>query len=33
VPYEVVERLKAAAAKKREQTPSVFVLPAPVEEK
>jgi 3',5'-nucleoside bisphosphate phosphatase len=33
VPYVAVERLKAAAAQRQGQTPTPFVLPAPVEEK
>lgn len=33
VPYEAVERLKAAAAQRRGQTPPSFELPPPVEEK
>ncbi|GAC1359614.1 MAG: PHP domain-containing protein [Ktedonobacteraceae bacterium] len=33
VPAESVERLQAAAAKRRGSTPPVFTLPAPVEEK
>jgi predicted metal-dependent phosphoesterase TrpH len=33
VPYEAVERLKAAAAKRHGQTPPDFELPPPVEEK
>ncbi|GHO92760.1 phosphatase [Reticulibacter mediterranei] len=33
VPYEAVEQLKAAAAKRRSHTPPVFELPPPVEEK
>jgi predicted metal-dependent phosphoesterase TrpH len=33
VPYEVVERLKAEAAKRRGKTPPAFELPPPVEEK
>lgn len=32
VPYEAVERLKAEAAKRRDATPPVFVLPPPVQE-
>jgi predicted metal-dependent phosphoesterase TrpH len=33
VPYEAVERLKAAAAQRRGKTPPTFELPPPVEEK
>ena len=33
VPYEAVERLKAAAAQRRGKTPPAFELPPPVEEK
>ena len=33
VPYEAVERLKAAAVQRRGKTPPTFVLPPPVEEK
>lgn len=33
VPYESVERLKAAAAQKRGKTPPTFKLPGPVQEK
>jgi len=33
VPYEAVEKLKAAASKRRGTTPPAFVLPPPVEEK